>query len=523
MSGAEFIAVLGIASNIIAVVDACAKIQDRIQSYRQNTAFRDLSLQLPLLVSVIESLKAPPYRDHLDPSTEKALIRVLDGCLRQLQSLEALIKDLTPSDAASKLQRTWKGIRSFGKDTKVREIVGILTEYKSTIALHLSTIHFHGAINPRVPSSGKKSYFDVPHSRVSHFVGRKDLLCRIQTELQASRSNPSTVVLTGVGGQGKTQIALEFCHQYLEFYRGVFWIDASSRMSAFRGYERILKTIDITTILAGGEEIRSLVKSTLHGWEEPWLLVFDNYDNPESFNDLSSFFPATTSKNSAIIVTSRHLSSSRLGGHLKLGGLTEGESIQLLTSRYSSASSTEDDLREAKDIVRKLGYLPLAIDQAASYISIRQLPLYMFSEHFQKRKEFILKDTPQYLWEYQIHSLSDPQSASEHLSVLTTWELSFDQISGNDDERKWVKEFLIQAAYFSPTSISETLFTTHHVHNALSLEWISIFSTDGSWDSFKFQDVIVGLVNLSIIQTMEITSHEVKFSFHPLVKVLFSL
>lgn len=180
MSGVEFIAVLGVASNVIAVVDACTKIQNRIQAYRQNTAFRDLSVQLPLLVSAIGSLRSPQYRDRLDSSTEKALVRVLEGCLRQLQTLESLIKDLTPSSTASKLQKTWKGIRSFGKDTKVREIVGILAEYKSTIALHLSTVHVHITTKSGSSLSEQRSYFDVPQSRVSHFVGRKDVLNRIK-------------------------------------------------------------------------------------------------------------------------------------------------------------------------------------------------------------------------------------------------------------------------------------------------------------------------------------------------------
>ncbi|KAF7928997.1 hypothetical protein BELL_0247g00040 [Botrytis elliptica] len=518
MSGVEFIAVLGIASNVIAVVDACTKIQNRIQSYRQNAAFRDLSLQLPLLISAIESLRSSQYRDLLDPSTEKALVRVLEGCLRQLQNLEGLIKDLTPSDTASKLQKTWKGIRSFGKDTKVREIVGILAEYKSTIALHLSTVHVHITSKSGASLSNKRSYFDVPQSRVAQFVGRKDVLDRIQTALKASHNDPSIVVLTGVGGQGKTQIALEYSHQHMKFYKGVFWIDASSQKSASRGFERILKAIDSSAAQFGGEESKSAVKHILGDWKEPWLLVFDNYDDPNAFGDLPSFFPNTTSKENAIIVTSRHISSGRLGSHLKLDGLTEEESIQLLTSRCTSVSNSEDDLNQARDIVKRLGYLPLAIDQAASYISIRHLPLHIFSDHFQRRKEFILKDTPQSLWEYQKRSFVDSQETSEHLSVLTTWELSFDQISGNDEERNRIGEFLAQAAYFSPMSISESLFRNPDIYNVKSPGWKSLFCTQDSWDSFKFQDVIVGLVNLSIIQNMEITSDEVRFSFHPLVK-----
>lgn len=518
MSGVEFIAVLGIASNVIAVVDACAKIQDRIQSYRQNTAFQDLALQLPLLVSAIESLRDPKCRDVLDPSTEKALIRVLDGCLRQLQKLDALLKDLTPSNAASKLQKTWKGIRSFGKDTKVREIIGTLTEYKSTITLHLSTVHVRKITNPHTSPLAKGTYFDVPYSRLSHFVGRTEALSRIQTALQASHNNPSIVVLTGVGGQGKTQIALEFCHTNLNVYRGVFWVDASSQTAVSRGYERILKIIDNTAILASGEENKSFVKNALRNWKESWLLIFDNYDDPKSFSELSSFFPVATGGKSAIIVTSRQLSSGRLGIHLKLDGFTEEEGVRLLTSRCSSVVYDENETKEGRDIIKKLGYLPLAIDQAACYISIRRLPLHMFSDHFQKRKEFILKDTPQSLWEYRKRNPADPKGSSENLSVLTTWELSFAQISGNDEERKLIGEFLALAAHFNPRSISETLF-----HNAKTVNWKLIFSTGGSWDSFKFQDIVVGLVNLSIIQTMEITGDDISFSFHPLVKVFWPL
>jgi hypothetical protein len=51
-------------------------------------------------------------------------------------------------------------------------------------------------------------------------------------------------------------------------------------------------------------------------------------------------------------------------------------------------------MHEGKKIVKQLGYLALAIDQAAAYISIRQLPLSLFTEHYEKRKEFILKHTP---------------------------------------------------------------------------------------------------------------------------------
>lgn len=70
----------------------------------------------------------------------------------------------------------------------------------------------------------------------------------------------------------------------------------------------------------------------------------------------------------------------------------------------------------------KLGYLPLAIDQAGAYISQRNLPLHRFMKHYKDRKEYVLKHTPS-LWEYR-RKLDDNKDETL-LSVFTTWELSF--------------------------------------------------------------------------------------------------
>lgn len=142
MSGAEFIAVIGIGSSVIQIVDSCSKILDRIKEFQQSLAFQDLVVQLPLLINVIERLDTPKHRELLDETAQQALARVLEGCLRQLRKLEKLIQFMTPPELASKFEKTWKGIRSFGfgKDTKLREIVAALGEYKSTIILHLSSV-----------------------------------------------------------------------------------------------------------------------------------------------------------------------------------------------------------------------------------------------------------------------------------------------------------------------------------------------------------------------------------------------
>ena len=525
MSGAEFVALLGISASALQVLESCNNVLRLVRQFRNNAAFQDLALQLPLLIQAIESLNAPTYRKRLDAATEKALVRVLEGCRRQLASLDGLIQSMTLAETTSKLKRTWHGFRSYGKDTKIREIVGVLAEYKATIMLHLSTWQVRET-EKLGPSSGTtRSFFEVPAQQVSHFVNRPRIMQQIGDAIEGSSVNPAIVVLTGVGGQGKTQLALEFCRQTAGNYKAIFWIDASSEVSAIRSFEKIAARLcEAGQEFADSRAKIAFVRETLRTWPELWLLVFDNYDSPQAFTNLTDFFPTTqrTAK-SCILVTSRTALSERLGVCAKVGGLEEDEAIELLTSRSPAAQRSDEDIQEGRKIVKQLGYLALAIDQAAAYISIRQLPLTLFTEHYEKRKEFILRHTPDSLWEYRTRTGENGNSSGENLSVLTTWELSFLQIQGNDHEREELGNFLTQSAFLDPTNISEGLFGNFFQVCAKVQEkhpsWMGSFLCDGIWDSFRFQDAIIGLMNLSLIQTVSITSDGVAFSLHPLIRV----
>ncbi|CAD6446186.1 c0661188-b94c-4c28-a59a-103b5f97c816 [Sclerotinia trifoliorum] len=73
-----------------------------------------------------------------------------------------------------------------------------------------------------------KSHFIAPNRHVSGFIGREDILGQIEKGL-SSESQPRVVVLHGLGGQGKTQIALEYCHRARKNnIRKIFWVDATS-------------------------------------------------------------------------------------------------------------------------------------------------------------------------------------------------------------------------------------------------------------------------------------------------------
>ena len=101
------------------------------------------------------------------------------------------------------------------------------------------------------------------------------------------------------------------------------------------------------------------VKDTLEGWQFPWLIVFDNYDQPSEIRDISSYLPQ--GETCSIFFTSRHVHSERLAIVIRVNQMTEDESLELVL-RQSKQERNDKNIVEGRMIVQKLGYLPLAID-----------------------------------------------------------------------------------------------------------------------------------------------------------------
>lgn len=98
--------------------------------------------------------------------------------------------------------------------------------------------------------------------------------------------------------------------------------------------------------------------------------------------------------------------------------MTEEESIELLLQR-AKKDTTQENIAQAKVIAQRLGYFPLPLDQAGSYLSSRRLPLESFLEHYAGRKDVILKYIPA-LWEYR-KRLNESENETS-ISAFTTWE-----------------------------------------------------------------------------------------------------
>lgn len=135
--------------------------------------------------------------------------------------------------------------------------------------------------------------------------------------------------------------------------------------------------------------------------------------------------------------------------------MEEDEAVDLLLTRTNLRKEDESIRQKAKVIVQILGYLPLAVDQASSYIGERDLPLENFEQHYSDRRDRILLQTPT-TWNYNRDTGAEGVQVQE--SVLTTWEMSFAYLPLEDTVRKQLIKFLSVAAFMAESSISEEIF-----------------------------------------------------------------
>lgn len=216
----------------------------------------------------------------------------------------------------------------------------------------------------------------MPFPPNANFTGRIKEIIKIHEILQrtvADRPHRKAVVLYGMGGVGKTQIATHYAYIHRESYTSIWYLNAESNASLVEGVTRIAQklvqfharqwgtdyssiarvvgmradTIDngtgkvITTAIA-----LEAVKSWLGAEGNPdWLIVVDNYDDLENVN-VFNFLPNTNTGN--LIVTSRKRSSARLGEGIEVNAIEKEEGIELIRK---SAHRSETQFEEGKQTI----------------------------------------------------------------------------------------------------------------------------------------------------------------------------
>ncbi|KAH7029604.1 kinesin light chain 1 [Microdochium trichocladiopsis] len=230
-----------------------------------------------------------------------------------------------------------------------------------------------------------------------HFVARDGEVAEMRRML-CSDGSRCTVILHGLGGIGKTQLAATYLKRYRDEYSAIFWLNIKDEASIQQSFARIATQIleqnpDVGSLkglnmLQDHDKIIQAVKAWLSlPGNTRWLIVSDNYDNPklpgrvtDTAVDIHQFLPMAYQ--GSIIVTTR-LSQVDIGHQIRIEKLkSDCESLQIL-SRASGRNGLQDD-GDAKELVRELDGLPLALATAAAYLKRVPISFRDYLRHYRE-------------------------------------------------------------------------------------------------------------------------------------------
>lgn len=234
---------------------------------------------------------------------------------------------------------------------------------------------------PRFPGTVPRIWNAPP--RNPGFTGRSLVLERMRDQLGGGMAVvlPQPQTLYGLGGVGKTQVALEYVHRFMADYDLVWWISSEQVDDVVASLAELAGRLGAQggdDMAAASQEAVDLLRRGVPS--ERWLLVFDNADDPER---LSRYFPQGGSGH--ILVTSRNQSWSQHGDALPVDVFLREESIEHLQRRAPGLSA-----EDAAQVATAVGDLPLAVEQAAAWIAETATPIGAYLEQLARQAPQVL-------------------------------------------------------------------------------------------------------------------------------------
>jgi tetratricopeptide (TPR) repeat protein len=207
-----------------------------------------------------------------------------------------------------------------------------------------------------------RPFIGVP-PRIASFTGRAEELDRLDAILMhdkpaaVTQASVGRAAVQGMGGVGKTALAIEYAHRYRSLYAGVCWCPAETRTGLLNALAGLAVTLRAATAEeADFEKAAKAALSRLAEQRATWLLVYDNVPAPDAVADL------LPSAGARVLITSRFSDWSEQADEVALDVLALEEAVALLEGRAGSS-----DAVGAETLAEALGRLPLALDHAAAY------------------------------------------------------------------------------------------------------------------------------------------------------------
>lgn len=269
--------------------------------------------------------------------------------------------------------------------------------------------------------------------RNMNFTGRETLLEELRTGLDTAVTAVLPHALHGLGGVGKTQVAIEYAYRNMSSYDIVWWIPADQPELVRSSLAALAPHLGLPPVSATGvQDAANAVLNALRRGKpySRWLLIFDNADQPEDVNQLIPRGPGHA------LVTSRNHRWQGIVDTIPVNVFSRAESVQFLAKRVPKAISSA----AADQLADELGDLPLALEQAGALQAETGMPAQEYLELLQEHaREVLTESKPS---EYPV-----PMTAA--------WRISVGKLS---DANSAALELLRCCAFFGPEPIPRDVF-----------------------------------------------------------------
>ncbi|ETS78887.1 hypothetical protein PFICI_08740 [Pestalotiopsis fici W106-1] len=419
--------------------------------------FRELADDLPRIHEYAQILHTPRLHDAL----RAVYATFIDICLMTADCLEA-------DKCYALMLIEWSSFNStFTR--KCGELRGMTQDFDKEVNLARTKeeSEHHKDIMKALQNAGLSAGNPITNITVPQnpkFTGRDETLAQLRTCLESryeqqnqgapdqgeadEDQEPDLVKSTrsclihGLGGLGKTETALEYTYRFRRDYSHIFWLPSENHGLLQEAFQRVLEKLPISQNRRTGSlpmtKKVEMVREWLQSTESKWLLIFDNCVQASTLQD---FWPA--GGQGAIIITSQNpLVGHMTNNSIALTPLLPSQGKKLI-QRYLGRGDSEQ--KDAEQLSRSLGGLPLAIVHFVGYVARTQCPIRDINRSLDQRMH------SSQIWRNSNAGISS-DTRSYQLTLDTVWDLALQRLTPD------ARELLDLLALLDPDQVPTSLF-----------------------------------------------------------------